>query len=213
MMAVDVEKRRRWVKAALIPAIGILLLLAALPWILQGNGGGNSDANVPNPPVTAKIWTLKVAADQFNGTDPAIDAAVVGLGVNRQSELDPPRNPQQVGWWDQSARPEQKFGQTIITGHTVHTGGGQFDHLHDLKVGAIIVLESPTKTFYYRVTQAPRDIPKGEVDKRAAELFGQSRPHNRLVLITCDDWNGHSYETNTFVWADPIRVADTAPAA
>ena len=204
MMAIDVEKRRRWVKAAILPAIGILLVLAALPWLLQGKGG-DADANVPNPPITPTAWTIKIAS--LN-----VDAPLVGIDATGQLTLDPPRNPQQVGWWKQSARPGAKSGKTIVTGHTVHTGGGQFDHIGNIAPGAEIRIVSAGKTIIYREVRV-QVVSKADVDKDAITFFGQANKHNALELITCSDWNGHAYLTNTFVWATPVRVIPTAPAA
>lgn len=204
MMAIDVEMRRRWLKAGIIPAIGILLVLAALPWLFQGKGG-DADAAAPNPVVTPTAWTIKIASVHVN-------APLVGIDATTSLTLDPPRNPQQVGWWKQSATPGMAHGKTIVTGHTVHTGGGQFDHLDELTKGAEVTIVSAAKTITYRVSRVQK-ISKADVDKDAVNLFGQKNPHNVLELITCSDWNGHAYLTNTFVWATPIRVAPTAPAA
>jgi hypothetical protein len=46
----------------------------------------------------------------------------------------------------------------------------------------------------YRKTTLARD---------AERVFGQSGP-GRLVLITCEDWNGSTYLSNVVVLADPI---------
>lgn len=202
MMAIDVEKRRRWLKAAVIPAIGILLVLAALPWLLQGKSG---DADVPNPTTTPTAWTITISSLNVN-------APLVAIDATGELTLDPPRNPQQVGWWKQSAQPGQTGGKTVITGHTVHTGGGQFDHIGDIRPGAEIRIVSGAKTIIYRETKV-QVVSKADVDKNAIQFFGQKNPHNVLELITCSNWNGHAYLTNTFVWATPIRVIPTTPTA
>lgn len=204
MKAIDVETRRRWLKRAIVPAIGILLVLAALPWFFQGSGG-DADASAPNPPTYTTGWTIKIAPIN-------VDASLVGIDATSSRTLDPPRNPQQAGWWRQSAKPGTKSGKTIITGHTVHTGGGQFDHIGDLQKGAIVTITSSALTVTYKVDRVQK-ISKAEVDKDAINLFGQKNPHNVLELITCSDWNGHAYLTNTFVWATPISVTSAAPTS
>ena len=205
MSRIDVETRRRWLRRAIIPTIGILLVLAALPWFLRGKGGDAADATAPNPPVSPTGWTIKIASVN-------VDAPLVGIDATSSLTLDPPRNPQQVGWWKQSASPGMSHGKTIVTGHTVHTGGGQFDHIGDIANGAEVTISSAAKTFTYKVVKVQK-LSKAEVDKDAVNLFGQKNPHNVLELITCSDWNGRAYLTNTFVWATPIRVAPSAPAA
>ena len=94
----------------------------------------------------------------------------------------------------------------------MHTGGGQFDHIGDLQKGAIVTITSSAATVTYRVDRVQR-ISKAEVDKDAIKLFGQTNPHNVLELITCSDWTGRVYLTNTFVWATPISVTSAAPTS
>jgi sortase (surface protein transpeptidase) len=43
---------------------------------------------------------------------------------------------------------------------------------------------------------------KGELAERAEQLFSQEVP-GRLVLITCEDWNGVEYLSNVVVTATP----------
>ena len=64
-----------------------------------------------------------------------LKAPVVPVALGSDAVLDPPRDPQQVGWWDASARPGAPDGQTVITGHTVHTGGGAMDRIGRLERG------------------------------------------------------------------------------
>jgi hypothetical protein len=44
---------------------------------------------------------------------------------------------------------------------------------------------------------------KGELAERAEQLFSQQVP-GRLVLITCEDWNGVEYLSNVVVTATPV---------
>ena len=75
----------------------------------------------PAYPVRLKVPKLKV------------EAPILPIEVTPEGVLDPPSNPRDVGWWKRSARPGAYDGQTVITGHTVHTGGGVMDHLGRLK--------------------------------------------------------------------------------
>jgi LPXTG-site transpeptidase (sortase) family protein len=156
--------------------------------------------------VTSTPWTIKMAS--LN-----IDAPLVGIEATSSLTLDPPRNPQQVGWWKQSAKPGSKTGQTIVTGHTVHTGGGQFDHIGDAKAGAEVDITDGTthKTLRYTV-QKVVTLSKEAVDQQANALFSQRNPFNVLVLITCSGWDGHVYHSNVFVYATPVTPSTGAAA-
>ena len=44
---------------------------------------------------------------------------------------------------------------------------------------------------------------KAALAKRAAQLFDQS-VRGRLVLVTCEDWNGEVYLSNVVVVAQPM---------
>ncbi len=44
---------------------------------------------------------------------------------------------------------------------------------------------------------------KASLARDAARIFRQSGP-GRLVLITCEDWNGSIYLSNAVVFADPV---------
>ena len=45
---------------------------------------------------------------------------------------------------------------------------------------------------------------KGVVARQAERLFSQ-KVRGRLVLITCEDWNGTAFRSNVVVTADPLR--------
>jgi sortase (surface protein transpeptidase) len=83
----------------------------------------------------------------------------------------------------------------------VHTGGGAFDDLEHLKPGAVVRVATDHGALAYAVTQATV-YPKRTLASDAARIFSQSVP-GRLVLVTCEDWNGHGYESNVVVVAEP----------
>ena len=56
----------------------------------------------------------------------------------------------------------------------------------------------------YRVTQV-EIYRKARIADHAERIFSQSGP-GRLVLITCEDWNGEIYLSNVVVYADPVRA-------
>jgi LPXTG-site transpeptidase (sortase) family protein len=53
----------------------------------------------------------------------------------------------------------------------------------------------------YRVTQV-RIYRKATLARDAQEVFSQTGP-GRLVLVTCEDWDGSKYLSNVVVYADP----------
>ena len=113
--------------------------------------------------------------------------------------LTPPSNPQELGWWAGGAKPGAMKGSALITGHTVHTGGGALDNLNDLRLGNEVIVLTDHGKLTYRVIHVV-DFTKGNLADSAARLFSQES-RGRLVLITCSDWNGVQYLSNTVVTA------------
>lgn len=136
-----------------------------------------------------------------------IRAPILPIEVNAQAVLDPPRNPRDVGWWQRSAQPGAKAGQTVLTGHTVHTGGGVMDKLGKLHKGQLVRVVTPKGTMTYSTTRVVT-WSKAELARRAVDIFAQKRSDVRLVLITCSGWTGSSYTSNVVVFAKPLGVRE-----
>jgi LPXTG-site transpeptidase (sortase) family protein len=115
--------------------------------------------------------------------------------------LTPPSDPQTLGWWDGGAVPGAAHGGALITGHTVHTGGGAFDDLESLRAGDDVRVATNRGVIRYAVSGVAI-YRKASLARDAAQIFRQSGP-GRLVLITCEDWNGSIYLSNAVVFADP----------
>ena len=130
-----------------------------------------------------------------------IDAPVVGIGVV-DGVLLPPADPQTLGWWADGAVPGAVRGGALITGHTVHTGGGAMDHLETLRTGDAVRVRTVRGTIDYTVTGVTI-YRKGRLARDAERVFSQSVP-GRLVLITCEDWNGSGYDSNAIVFAERV---------
>ncbi|MFC0622566.1 class F sortase [Kribbella deserti] len=116
--------------------------------------------------------------------------------------LTPPSNPRTVGWWSAGAKPGAQNGAAVITGHTVRAGGGAFDDLEDLRPGDRLAVTTNRGPIRYVV----RDVViyrKQALAKVAAKIFSQRIP-GRLMLVTCEDWNGKVYLSNTVVSADRV---------
>jgi LPXTG-site transpeptidase (sortase) family protein len=128
-----------------------------------------------------------------------VNAPVVPIGVV-DGVLLPPDDPQVLGWWAQGAKPGVLRGGALITGHTVHTGGGAFDDLDTLHKGDEVRIRTVRGTIEYAVTGVTI-YRKGRLARDAERVFSQKGP-GRLVLITCEDWNGSGYDSNAIVFAE-----------
>jgi LPXTG-site transpeptidase (sortase) family protein len=149
----------------------------------------------PSSPNPATGVPTRVAVPRLGIDVPVIPIAPEG-GV-----LVPPDNPRELGWYRYGARPGAFRGSAVITGHTVHTGGGALDELDDLRTGDTARVSTAKGTIGYRVSRVSI-LSKNQLAKRAQQVFSSTVP-GRLVLITCTDWNGQEYLSNTLVYADP----------
>lgn len=142
---------------------------------------------------------------------PDIDvrAPVVPIEIDSAGVLSPPEVVKEVGWWKRSARPGSPTGQTLLTGHTVHNGGGSMDRLGELRPGALVRIRTPRGTIDYEATKV-FVYTKEKVAEHAQQLFSQKRRHNRLILVTCTGWTGHDYTSNIIVFADQLGVRKAA---
>ncbi|MEN8707702.1 MAG: class F sortase [Nocardioides marinisabuli] len=129
-----------------------------------------------------------------------IDAPVVPVGTRRDT-LIPPTDPQQVGWWGEGAEPGAPTGRALLAGHTVNTGGGALDDLETLERGAVVVVAGDRGRARFEVVSV-RTFGKGRLARQSERLFRQDGP-GRLVLLTCEDWDGERYLSNVVVVARP----------
>jgi len=113
--------------------------------------------------------------------------------------LTPPSDPREVGWDVSTKRVGAAFGSTIITGHTVHTGGGALDELDDLDIGDKVFVTTPQGRVSL-VVSSVSEFTKDEMVRAIPRLYSRDVP-GRLVLITCTDWDGSEYLANTVVFA------------
>ena len=127
-----------------------------------------------------------------------VSASVIGIAASGGA-LEPPSDPRVIGWWTEGAKPGSKTGSAVMTGHTVHTGGGAFDDLDQLTDGDTVLITTDKGTLRYRVDSVTT-YRKQSLAKHAGEVFDQGVP-GRLVLITCEDWNGSVYLSNEVVIA------------
>lgn len=143
-----------------------------------------------------------------------VRAPVVPLAAEGEV-LTPPGDVSEVGWWRAGRRPGARNGNVLITGHTVHTGGGVFDNLGDLTVDDQIEVDTRTGPLVYQVVEV-RYLSVAQLAAEAPDLFAHGGP-SRLVLVTCAGWDGaqYAYHGNTVVIAEPMvttRHAHLHPA-
>lgn len=191
-----------------------MLVTGGLLLAVGSVGGAGGDAAPSTPPEAAPVQrsvapasALRAAPDP-RGVRPEV-VVVPALGVRAEvlpietedGALTPPADPQQLGWWSGGARVGAASGAAVLTGHTVHTGGGALDDLEDLAPGDRVVVGSAREIVRYAVDSV-RVLSRAELARQSAGVFARSGP-GRLVLITCEDWDGTAYRSNVVVVARP----------
>lgn len=130
-----------------------------------------------------------------------VDARVVPISGSSGTLL-PPADARTIGWWREGQVPGAARGSAVLTGHTVHTGGGAFDDLGRLRPPAGVLVRTDGGWIRYAVTSTTT-YRKGRLAEQAATLFARSGP-GRLVLVTCSHFDGREYRANTVVTAAPV---------
>ena len=185
----------------------LLLCLTALVALTGcGDAMAQREPSAARPSMSAKTIAGTSAPTTHHAVRPvvptrlhlgAINAPVVPATLDG-STLTPPDDPQVLGWWGK--RVGSVHGTTLLTGHTVHDGGGTFDDLEHTPPGARAHLNSHS----YKVTSV-RVISKASLAQRASTLFARTGPP-KLVLVTCENYNpatGH-YASNVVVTLTPV---------
>lgn len=174
---------------------------AAPPPAIRVAGPTGSPAPGPSAPGRAPAVTPGVRPEVVVVPALGVEAPVVPIRTVA-GVLTPPPDPQQVGWWSGGARAGASEGAAVVTGHTVHTGGGAFDDLETLSPGNRVMVRAGADALAYRVGTV-QVLSRDELARRSGEVFGPTGPP-RLVLITCEDWDGTGYRSNVVVTASPL---------
>ncbi|MCW2755273.1 MAG: Sortase family protein [Marmoricola sp.] len=135
-------------------------------------------------------------------------APILPIQVDSHRVLTPPSDFHEVGWWDRSAKPGSLTGQTLLTGHTVHTGGGVMNELGNMRAGDLVQIKTKLGIVDYATTDV-FVYTKAQLAQNADILFDPKHGTNRLVLVTCTGWTGHDYTSNIIVFAAPLGVRNT----
>jgi len=133
-----------------------------------------------------------------------VDTQVVPIQSNADRVLEPPRDPKIAGWWSDGVAPGERQGSAVVVGHSVRNdGGGVFDDLGDLSGGDAIEVKGADSALTYRV-QSVDVLSKEELARTAEKIFAQSGS-GRLVIISCEDWDGTVWRSNVVTIATPLR--------
>lgn len=200
--------RRPWGTAA----VGAVLVAAGLAWFLQAPTASKTDvpgrAESTLPPPGTGTTAKATPADWEPGAPrrvriPALAVTAPVEPVKAPNDtLVPPADPTRLGWWADGARPGDDLGSALVAGHTVNGGGGALNRLEELRAGDRVVVTTDRGRIEYAVERT-RVFSKGTIAEEAERLFSQEVP-GRLVLITCEDWDGSRYLSNVVVTAVPV---------
>ena len=202
-----------WASWGLVAA-GLVLVVGggAAWWERQGEAAPASGERPAAAATTPATGTTReaVPAPQEPGAprrvlipELGVDAPVQPVKAPNRT-LVPPSDPQRLGWWADGARPGAREGSALIAGHTVSTGGGALDDLETLERGDRVVVRTDRGRLTYVVRQVAV-YSKGRIADDAERLFSQDAP-GRLVLLTCEDWDGTRYLSNVVVTATPASA-------
>jgi len=180
----------------------LFLAMVVVGFVLPSPGAANVPAGNGHDyrALAAPAKPLRLIVPEIGLRAPILPIEIAPDGV-----LTPPSDVHDVGWWQRSAKPGATSGQTLITGHTVHSGGGVMNRLGELRPGSLIRIQTPRGTLDYEATKV-FVYTKAEVAAHKQQLFSQKRAHVRLVLVTCTGWTGRDYTSNIIVYADPLGV-------
>lgn len=197
--------RRSWLVAGLV-VVGLALVV----YSLVAPDGPLSIRPEPEPESHAAIEEGEQLDTPARGPDeiivPSIDikAPLVPIEIDPDGVLTPPADTDLVGWWQRSADPGSGSGQTVVTGHTVSSGGGVMNDLGQVDLGSLVRVRDEGELVDYRVTGVFK-LTREEVAEAAENLFGQGTQGGRLVMVTCTDYVDGDYLSNVIVWAEPIE--------
>ena len=199
-------------RSLLVAVAGLVLATAGAVWWWHGDDAQQPGGRVSSTP-TARPAVGTTAQPVLAPARPGapVSVRIPALGVTAPvvpvhapgRTLVPPTDPRELGWWADGARPGARRGSALIAGHTVHTGGGALDDLERLRPGDAVLVRTDRGRVSYVVDRV-RTYRKGRVAEAAGRLFSQSVP-GRLVLVTCEDWDGTRYLSNVVVTATQHR--------
>lgn len=133
-----------------------------------------------------------------------IDAPVESLGLTPQGDMDAPKGPDNVAWFNLGTRPGEN-GSAVITGHYGTWKNGQesvFDDLHKLRQGDEMFVEDDNGTTIVFVVRESRSY---DPSADTLDIFSSDDEKAHLNIITCEGiWNkdSKSYSSRLVVFTD-----------
>lgn len=201
------DHRPTWFVVLGLTVLGLALVVASLV-LGSGEGEGSqadhaSDVPASFSPSPGVIIDEEAGPDAIRVPSLGLDAPVIPIEIDVAGELSPPGDTDMVGWWQRSAEPGSTKGQTIVTGHTVHTGGGVMNDIGEVDLGSKVEVRDEGKVYEYE-TIGVFKLSKADVAAGAERIFAQDVGSGRLMMISCSDYVDGEYLTNTFVYAKPM---------
>lgn len=132
-----------------------------------------------------------------------VDAPVTAIETDG-NVLDPPSDPQTVGWWSSGVQPGADTGSALLAGHSVHDGHGALQELADAGSGDAVRIEVKSGAVEYAITDV-QVLDKDELAEQAESLFDQTVEGGRLVVVSCEDWDGTDWLKNVVMTAEPVE--------
>jgi len=176
--------------------------------VVEGTGNQPAEKTVP----ASAIDNYRIA----NPEEPralripslGVYARIKSLGETPEGAVAAPRNLNDVGWYDGSARPGNSRGSSLLLGHVSGwTADGVFKHIDKLDAGTIFEVEKGNGTkVKYQVTKS-KSIPVDSLDMGKILTPEVSGEHD-LKLMTCSGkYNRDTklYEERFVVYAKIIR--------
>lgn len=203
-MTLEVDRGRRtaWLVGVVTLALVALVAFLALP-----SGQGSTATPTPARDQSA----LRPVEPRPAGRPPnrlvvpslGLRAPLAPIEVTPAGVLTPPDDGDVVGWWQRSAHPGARQGQTVVTGHTFRSGPAAMNELGTVDEGSVVRVHDDGMVVEYRVTEVVK-YSVDEVAEKAYDLFAQDRGDGRLVMVTCTDYVDGDYRSNVIVFADPV---------
>nr|WP_269091168.1 class F sortase [Actinopolymorpha cephalotaxi] len=159
-------------------------------------------AAVPEAAATARVAPVRVRAAPVG-----VDARVVRVGVDdRTGEMEIPRTPGKVGWYEFGPGLESPTGAVVIGGHvdTLRGGAGPFARLGELRPGArVTIVGADDRSRTFEVTDREEFV---KTDLPVERIFARTGPPV-LRLITCAQFDpvARHYRGNVVLTTVEVR--------
>lgn len=127
-----------------------------------------------------------------------VKAPVTEVGTTAAGAQDVPGSIDEAGWWRDGVQPGRR-GNAVIVGHTASRADGVFDNLGKLHRGDKITAHSAHGALTFTVTRL-QDVKVADFSKVSAQVYRLGGSPG-LVLMTCGDFNGRTYDSTTIAFA------------